>query len=381
VEILVQQDNRGLLVVKKTLYRLAICLLLLPFSSILPTGAQAAASTQLEGSPDQVLSDPVGELTFGPSPRSTPDGFESISSAIDPQPYSTYLPLVLKGPDETVPPVQSDWQPAFPIRAAFYYPWFAEAWEQNGIFPYTNFTPSLGYYSSADQNIIKQHIAMMQYGHIDAAIASWWGQGHHTDTKVAGLLSASAGTKFRWSLYYENESIADPSVSQIRSDLTYIRDQYGNNPNFLRVNGKFVVFVYAAPNDLCGMADRWQQANTVGAFIVLKVFSGFKTCSSQPDDWHQYCPAVPADQQGQISYVISPGFWLKGSTVRLDRDITRWNQNVRDMVTSGARWQLIATFSEWGEGTAIEPALEWASASGYGQYLDALHFNGQPPTP
>ncbi len=347
--------------VKKTLFRLAICLLLLPFSSILPTAAQAATSTQLK--------------------YSTPSTVESIHAATAPLTHSVYIPLVLKGTDETVPPVPGDWQPAFPIRAAFYYPWFSEAWEQYGIFPYTNFTPSLGYYSSYDQNTIKQHIAMMQYGHIDAAIASWWGQGDHTNVKVAGLLSASTGTKFRWSLYYENESIGDPSVSQIRSDLTYIRDNYGNHPNFLRVNGKFVVFVYAAPNDLCGMADRWKQANTVGAFIVLKVFPGFKTCSSQPDDWHQYCPAVPADQQGQISYVISPGFWLKGDTVRLGRDIARWNQNVRDMVASGARWQLIATFSEWGEGTAIEPALEWTSASGYGQYLDALHFNGQLPTP
>ncbi len=272
-------------------------------------------------------------------------------------------------------PSSSDWQPAFPIRAAFYYPWFPEAWEQQGIYPYTNYTPTLGYYSARDLNIVKQHITMMQYGHIDAAIASWWGQGDHTDAKVAGLLSASAGTNFRWSLYYENESTGDPSVTQIRSDLTYIRDRYGNNPNFLRVNGKFVVFVYAAPNDLCGMADRWKQANTVGAYVILKVFPGFANCASQPNEWHQYCPAEAVDQQGQMSYVISPGFWLKGNAVRLNRDITRWNQNVRDMVASGARWQLITTFNEWGEGTIVEPAAEWPSSSGYGQYLDALHAN------
>ena len=36
------------------------------------------------------------------------------------------------------------------------------------------------------------------------------------------------------------------------------------------MNGKFVVFVYADTNDACGMADRWKQANTVGAYVVLK---------------------------------------------------------------------------------------------------------------
>ncbi len=78
-----------------------------------------------------------------------------------------------------------------------------------------------------------------------------------------------------------------------------------------------------------------------------------------------------------MSFTISPGFWLKGNPVRLARDITRWKQSVQAMVASAANWQLVTTFSEWGEGTSVEPALEWASLSGYGTYLDALHTNGQ----
>ncbi len=49
------------------------------------------------------------------------------------------------------------------------------------------------------------------------------------------------------------------------------------------------------------------------------------------------------------------------------------------MIASGTNWQLITTFSEWGEGTAVEPAAEWASSSGFGQYLDVLHNNGNVP--
>jgi hypothetical protein len=74
------------------------------------------------------------------------------------------------------------------------------------------------------------------------------------------------------------------------------------------VKGKFVVFVYAAGNDACGMADRWKQANTVGAYVVLKVFPGFASCASQPDSWHQYSPAVASDQQGQHELQHQPGF-------------------------------------------------------------------------
>ena len=46
------------------------------------------------------------------------------------------------------------------------------------------------------------------------------------------------------------------------------------------------------------------------------------------------------------------------------------------MVASNKSWQLITTFNEWGEGTAVESANEWQSASGFGSYLDALHNNG-----
>jgi hypothetical protein len=271
-------------------------------------------------------------------------------------------------------PVAQDLQPSFPIRAAFYYPWFPEAWNQQGFNPFTNYNPSLGFYD-ASQAVTKQHVAAMQYGGIQAGIASWWGQSSRTDTHIPGLLQAAAGTNFRWSIYYENESQGDPSVAQLTSDLTYLRDKYGNDPSFLRVNGKFVVFVYADGNDACGMADRWKQANTVGAYIVLKVFPGYRNCPSQPDSWHQYSPACNGYQKG-YSYAIAPGFWKKGDAVRLARDLSRWHQNVRDMVASGEPWQLIATFNEWGEGTSVESAKEWETGSGYGAYLDALHNNG-----
>jgi hypothetical protein len=63
----------------------------------------------------------------------------------------------------------------------------------------------------------------------------------------------------------------------------------------------------------------------------------------------------------------------------LTRDVCRWAQNVQAMVASGEPLQLITTFNEWGEGTAVEPAREWITSSGFGAYLDLLHANGDLP--
>jgi Calcineurin-like phosphoesterase len=83
---------------------------------------------------------------------------------------------------------------------------------------------------------------------------------------------------------------------------------------------------------------------------------------------------------GHSSYAISPGFFSGAETVaRKPRDLPRFYADVRGMTRSHARWQLVDSFNDWGSGTAVEPATEWASASGHGSYLDALRAGGVPP--
>ena len=264
-----------------------------------------------------------------------------------------------------------------PVRAAFYYPWFRQAWNQQGYNPFTNYHPSLGYYSSANLTTVQRHVAAMQYAHLDAGILSWWGRGDYTDSNSAVAFEAAAGTGFKWAFYYEKESTGNPTVEQISSDLAYLKSKYTGNTTYLESNGKPVIFVFADDNDRCGMADRWVQAgNSEGFAVDLKVFPGYLNCSSQPAGWHQYAPAMAADSQAGKSFAISPGFYKKGeSAPRLTRDLTRWTDNIKSMIASNAPWQLVTTFNEWGEGTSVESAEEWASSGPYGAYIEALHNN------
>lgn len=320
-----------------------------PIATAVPTAQSTATSPQ--------ASTPVATPAATAQPSATPTAAPSATPTAAP----TLAP--------SSPPSSAN-----PVRATFYYPWFPEAWKQSGMDPYTHYHPSAGLYDESSPTVVAAQIAAMQYGKISVGIASWWGQGSRTDARIPLLLSTAAATGFKWSIYYEAEGSSDPSVAQISSDLAYINSHYGSNPSFYRINGRPVIFVYAQPTDACGMASRWAQANPSHAdYIVLKVFPGFAGCSSQPDQWHQYSPAVSEDHQAGRSFSISPGFWLATSSVRLARNTARWQQQVSDMVASREPWQLVTTFNEWGEGTAVESATEWASSSGYGTYLDALH--------
>jgi hypothetical protein len=264
-------------------------------------------------------------------------------------------------------------QPAMPIRAAMYYDWYPEAWQQHGIARFTHYSPTLGLYDSGDQSVVAAHVGAMRYANLDAGIVSWWGRGTPSDTRLPQLLAAAPDV-FRWAVYYEPEGVGDPSAETIRNDLLYIRDHLASSPGYLRVGGRFVVFAYGSGAEGCGMVQRWKDANTVGAYVVLKVFPGYRTCPEQPDGWHQYGPSQAEDDHSPWAYTISPGFYLAGeSAERLPRDLATWRRAIQDMVDSGARFQLVTTFNEWGEGTAIESANEWQTASGYGAYLDAMH--------
>ncbi len=255
----------------------------------------------------------------------------------------------------------------FPIRAAFFYPWYPESW-----YPTIHFTPTLGApYNSSLPAVLQYQIAAMEYANIDVAIASWWGPGTPTDQRIPLLLNAASGTALKWALYYE------PAPGTQSSDLSYIYRQYASNPNYEHVNGKPVLFVYSRSVASCADAANWVNLNAGRFYLDLQVFGGYTSCATQPDSWHQYGPASLTSAQLPYSYSVSPGYWKYSDlTPTLARSTANFEAAVEAMDNSGANWQLITTWNEWGEGTAVEDAAQWQSADGYGQYVDILHANG-----
>lgn len=299
--------------------------------------------------------------------------FEASDTPPEPTPPEPTDPTPAPTPDPT--PASNV---ALPARAAFYYPWFPETWTVGGQEVF--YTPTLGKYNSDSQTVADAHIGALDYAKVDVAIASWWGPGtHKEDVRVPLLLerTGTANSDLKWAAYYEKEGFGDPSLSELQTDLSYLEANYTAYPAYARVNGKPVIFVYNADDSSCEVAERWAQATGNKWYVVLKVFAGFRNCANQPESWHQYAPAAPTDQQSGYSYAVSPGFWRADEVApRLTRDLARFQQNVRDMVASGEPWQLVTTFNEWGEGSAIEEAKEWGKA-----YLETLATDGSGESP
>jgi hypothetical protein len=309
----------------------------------------------------------------GPPPPPPPDGdADGVPDSTDQCP-SQPGPASNNGcPIPDPPPTGGN--VTLPARAAFYYPWFPET-------TFGHYTPTLGFYNSSSDAVVDDHIAALDYGNFDVAIASWFGPGTHSEsTRLPKLLSrtAAAGSNLKWAAYYEPEGTGDPPVETIRSHLNYLA-AYATSNQWAKIDGRPVLFVYNANDSTCAITNKWSQFKA-DWYVVLKVVPGYATCVEQPDAWHQYGPASRT-QVHRDSYVISPGFWhYNEATPRLARDSAAWAQNVRDMVASNKPWQVVTTFNEWGEGTAVEEATAWQTA-GRGTYLDILHNDGQLASP
>jgi hypothetical protein len=277
------------------------------------------------------------------------------------------------------------------IRAAFYYPWFPQTWGRDPQNPFTNYVPTRGRYRT-DLPTVKAQIADMRYAGVSVGLASWFGQGSTTDAHWPALFGAARGTGFRWAPYYEPEGISDPAPAAIAADLHYLRTTYGGGAELAMLPGKrMLVFVYNA-DDLdsahgCATLTRWKQAEGLlrqqyseAVYVDLKVFPGYAACagSASIDGWHQYGPASAVQDfshaPGDGSFAISPGFWKSGnaygSAPFLARDRARWRSDIAAMNASGARWQLITTYNEWGEGTAIESSSGCRVTPPPGTYCD-----------
>lgn len=137
----------------------------------------------------------------------------------------------------------------------FYYPWHGP--EQGGH----NFTntlrdhldpvqePELGAYYNGDPEVTEAHINMSTRYGIDLWVCSWWGPRSFTDTRLRNdILSHPKASNLKFALFYESTGRlgdgSSPDYSNLIPDFQYMQQYYFNRNNYLKVDGKPVVFIY-----------------------------------------------------------------------------------------------------------------------------------------
>ncbi|MBI4578109.1 MAG: thrombospondin type 3 repeat-containing protein, partial [Planctomycetes bacterium] len=275
------------------------------------------------------------------------------------------------------------------IVMTFHYPWYGNplttghwvhwndagysppaSWTANYLpsFPDATWNPSVQLYDSNDPAVQRwQDRAMMRAG-VDISVASWWGIGTHEDLALARAIRIAKGVQ--WCIYYELDSVGDPTPDKIFADVKYVIDNYGPTRNYAKIDGKWLVTVYAVSGT--DAANRWRQAKAMllaaGYPVYFNGDVGDPSSATTPDPWdatHYYNPVAyqtltSNPDNADDSASVAPGFWKIGETVWLARSLPQFASAWNNVTANHekARFLLLETWSEWHEGTQIEPGQE-----------------------
>jgi len=168
---------------------------------------------------------------------------------------------------------------AKPLVGAYYYPWYynkdsyphrgkgyllksrtgSTGWPGNFLRDHLKpkQTPALGHYNSFDPSIIGKHIEQSIRGNISFWASSWWGPYTYSDQVLKNyILKHPDAAKLKYAILYESNGrirsrsrrsgnrFENLNYRNVISDFKYIERTYFDNPNYLKINGKSVVFVY-----------------------------------------------------------------------------------------------------------------------------------------
>jgi hypothetical protein len=294
---------------------------------------------------------------------------------------------------------------------AFYYPWYGTHWGPQGCWrgwggyghnpdnfidgrrdTATAHYPLFDVYDSWDVSLINYHLQCAKEGAIDVFISSWMGVDHQTDTALRYILNQSLSMdNISITVLYETKKtinmVNEEALRLITDELSYILNQYSDVSSFFKIDGKPVIFIYAA--DLFSMSNWTRVLNEVkkskdAIFVAdtwnleyLWIFDGlFKYIPVQFEEailrsryeltslYTHAWKLLTGDSSEKIFIAsVFPGYddtKIRTPGIYISREGDLFYEKSWNIALSSAPdWVTITSFNEWKEGTEIEPSIEY----------------------
>lgn len=316
-----------------------------------------------------------------------------------------------QGPSEKNPLTKVDSLETDRLVGTHYYLWWGDPPIKTDWLDETPTTPVLGAYDSQSEDVINQHVKWALEHGIRWFSMSWWGPDTYSNETLRDhFLTAENGDKIEFSILYETIGrfgegridMSDPADrDQLERDLSYLADTYFSRENYLRIDGRPVIFIYLGQLYGGAVAEAFEEASTaagVDPYVIADLPFGSVAdvypIAKVADAVTTYNPYVPKDdieeifqtrveeghalmhlcaEQTDMSYlpVVIPGFddteiehqdrpphpILEATPARFERVAKSLAPHLTE-----ATGVLVTSFNEWFENTSIEPSEEHGTA-------------------
>jgi hypothetical protein len=252
------------------------------------------------------------------------------------------------------------------------------------------FYPMIGPYASSDRDVIDYHLLLMKYAGIDGVIVDWYGIHNVNDyplnkRNTDSLFKRIPNAGLEFGICYEDAQLAQvkakagiDTVTAAKEDFAYLQTAYFGSNNYIKVNNQPLLLCFGPQ----GMktANDWQQAfsglNTKPRLLPLE-YQGNVAGNSASGEfawvestgqtnlqgfYQSRAPALATFFAGAypgFKDFYKPGGW--GNTLFvIDHNGAATLQATLDLAkTSGTNYLQLITWNDYGEGTMIEPTLDF----------------------
>lgn len=294
-----------------------------------------------------------------------------------------------------------------PVVLAHYMPWYTAKpfnknwgwhWTMNHFDPdvikenrrqvASKYYPLIGAYDSADPDVLEYHLLLMKAAGIDGVIIDWYGLTDLHDYRILHdntqqLITQVERLGMKFSICYEDQTLPvlikakrmqrDQSVDHVVYEFEWMAKHWFNRSSYVRLNDLPVVLSFGH----AGLTNpEWTEA--IGKLKSKVAYFSEQICRDGAVggfDWP--VPKQGVARTAQFAEIASP--WQSSmpvvfprfvdiySTAKVrpsypsipDDDGATFRFSLSHALKSKAPFIQIATWNDWGEGTCIEPSIEF----------------------
>ncbi|MFD2603545.1 glycoside hydrolase family 71/99-like protein [Flavobacterium suzhouense] len=255
----------------------------------------------------------------------------------------------------------------------------------------SHYYPLIGPYHSGDAAVIENHLLMMKYAGIDGVLIDWYGTYNLNDYRInkenaEQLIAMLDKVGLEYAIVYEDRfltnivdaGLAPTIVSAAKTDFSYLQNNYFNDANYIKINDKPLLLCFG-PITLTQPSD-WTNAlsgfNPKPTFLTLWYESADAGDNASGEySWvyqdNSHISNFYANRMPTLGVAIGsayPGFndyyQQGGGGDAIGWTIDHNNGATLDATLSMAQnanvdYLQLITWNDFGEGTMIEPTVEF----------------------
>ena len=254
-----------------------------------------------------------------------------------------------------------------------------------------HYYPLIGPYHSGNKEVIENHLLLMKYAGVDGLLIDWYGTYNVNDyamikENTEQLIAMLDKVGLEYAIVYEdrflnnvvNAGLAPTITGAAKTDMNYLQSNYFNDANYIHINNQPLLLnfgpitlttpaqwtsVFSSLNPKPTFLTLWNESNEAGANAAGEFAWVYQNSTHLTSFYNNNLPNLSVAMGSAYPgfndfYVQGGGGAAIGWTINHNNGATL-NETLNLAQNAGVNYLQLITWNDFGEGTMIEPTVEF----------------------